>query len=228
MSKIRILLVDDHTLFREGLRSLLAAQDDLDVVGEANDGLEATHLVSKLKPSVILMDIGMPVMDGIEATRIIMNNHPTIGIIILTMFLQDEYVYEALKAGARAYLMKDTPANRLLHVIRAVNQGQALLEPDVAMRFLGELHRLSEDDTKEPEYDRLSDKERQILTLIAQGASNGDIAEALELTERRVKNAVSIILNKLEVDNRTEAAIRALTAGVIQLGDDAEGKAVAQ
>lgn len=220
MSNIRVLLVDDHTLFREGLRSLLANQADLEVVGEAKDGLEATQLVPKLQPSVILMDIDMPVMNGIEATRLIMENHPTVGIVILTMFPNDEYVFEALKVGAQAYLLKDTPTNRLLHVIRAVHQGQALLEPDITIRFLGQLHRLTAGDKKEHEYDRLSDKERQILTLIAHGASNGEIAEVLQLTERRVKNAVSIILKKLEVENRTVAVIRAMTAGLIKLDDD--------
>jgi len=223
MSKIRVLLADDHTLFREGLRSLLDDQPDLEVVGEANDGLEATQLVSKLKPSVILMDINMPVMNGIEATRQIVESHPMVGIVILTMFPQDEYVFEALKSGARAYLLKDTPTNRLLHVIRAVHQGQALLEPDMTIRFLGELHRLASGDKKKPELGALTDKERRILTLIANGASNDDIANELQVTERTIKNAVSIILRKLQVDNRTVAVIRAMTAGLIELDDDAGG-----
>lgn len=220
MSNIRVLLVDDHTLFREGLRSLLACQADLEVVGEAKNGLEATQLVSKLKPSVILMDISMPVMDGLEATQMIMENHPTVGIVMLTMFPEDEYVFEALKAGARAYLLKDTPANRLLHVIRVVHQGQAVLEPDLTMRFLDELYRLATGDKKKPVYGRLSERERRMLTLIAKGVSNGEIANELQVAKRTITNLVSIILRKLEVDNRTVAAIRALRVGLIELEEE--------
>jgi len=220
MSPIRILLVDDHTLFTEGLRSLLETQSDLEVVGTAKNGLEATQLVSKLHPSVILMDVNLPVIDGLGAARLIMKHHPTVGIVMLTMFPEDEYLFEALKAGARAYLLKDTPAQRLLHVIRAVHQGQALLEPDMTKRFLSELQRMASGDKKGPDYDRLSDKERRILTLIAQGATNGRIAREFEVTKRTITNTVSIILRKLQVDNRTEAVIRAMSAGVIELSDD--------
>lgn len=216
MSKIKVLLADDHALFREGLRSLLEDQDDIDIVGEAEDGLEATRLVKKLKPSVVLMDINMPVIDGVEATRLILkNNGSKVGIIILTMYPQDEYVFEALKAGAKAYLLKDTRSKKLLDVIRTVHQGQAVIEPEMTSRLLEEFRRIANREEERPQYQNLSDQERRILTLVVRGASNRDIAVDLNLSERTVKNYLSIIFQKLQVNNRTEAAIRAMRDGLI-------------
>jgi NarL family two-component system response regulator LiaR len=222
MSKVRVLLADDHSLFREGLRSLLEDQDDVEIVGEAEDGLEAARLAPKLKPSVVLMDINMPVLDGVEATRIIVRNNPAIGVIILTMHPQDEYIFEALKAGAKGYLLKDTSSKKLLHVIRSVHRGQAVIDPEMTTRLLSELYRMADKDKKEPETEKLSDQELRILTLIASGASNRDIAKDLHLTERTIKNCISVILTKLRVNNRTEAAIHAVKEGLVQINKGAD------
>jgi DNA-binding NarL/FixJ family response regulator len=216
VSKIRVLLADDHALFREGLRSLLEEQDDIEIVGEAEDGLEATRMVSELKPTVVLMDINMPVVDGVEATRTILQEDETVNIIILTMYPQDEYVFQALKAGAKAYLLKDTRSKKLLEVIRTVHQGQAVISPEMTALLLDEFRRLSDKKEEEqPKYEALTDQERRILTLVADGASNKDIAAELNLSERTIKNYLSIIFQKLQVNNRTEAAIRAMRDGLV-------------
>jgi DNA-binding NarL/FixJ family response regulator len=216
MSKIRVLLADDHSLFREGLRSLLEDQDDIKIVGEAEDGLEATRLVSKLKPTVVLMDINMPVVDGVEATRMILKENAEVGIIILTMYPQDEYVVQALKAGAKAYLLKDTRSKKLLEVIRTVHEGQAVISADMTTMLLDEFRRLANKKEEiKPKFQTLTDQERRILTLVADGASNKDIAVDLNLSERTIKNYLSIIFQKLQVNNRTEAAIRAVRDGLV-------------
>lgn len=216
MSRIRILLVDDHALFREGMRSLLEEQDDIEIVGEAEDGLEAVKLVTKLKPTVVLMDINMPVVDGVEATRMIIEENESVGIIILTMYPQDEYVFQALKAGAKAYLLKDTRSKKLLEAIRTVHNGEAVISADMTARLLDEFRRLSSKKEKEkPKFQSLTEQERRILTLVAEGASNKDIATDLSLSERTIKNYLSIIFQKLQVNNRTEAAIRAMRDGLV-------------
>lgn len=217
MSNVRVLLADDHSLFREGIRSLLEDQDDIEIVGEAEDGLEVVGLAAELKPTVILMDINMPVIDGVEATRTILENDEAIGIIILTMYPQDEYIFEALKAGAKAYLLKDTRSKRLLEVIRAVHRGQAVIDTEMTTRLLGEFRRLADKEEESlPKLQPLTDQERRILTLVAAGASNRDIAIDLNLSERTIKNYLSVILQKLQVKNRTEAAIRAVRDGLVE------------
>ena len=217
MSKIKVLLADDHTLFREGLRSLLEDQGDIEIVGEAEDGLEAVRLVPQLQVDVVLMDINMPIVDGVDATRTILENNQAVGIIILTMYPQDEYVLQALKAGAKAYLLKDTRSKKLLEVIRTVHQGQAVISPEMTNRLLDEYRQLSsKDEQREPKYQTLTDQERRILTLVAEGASNKDIAIDLNLSERTIKNYLSIIFQKLQVNNRTEAAIRAIRDGLFE------------
>jgi len=216
MSLIKVLLVDDHALFREGLRSLLDDQDDIEIVGEAEDGLEATKLVTALNPTVILMDINMPIIDGVEATRIILKENSSVGIIILTMYPQDEYVFEALKAGAKAYLLKDTRSKRLLEVIRTVHAGRAVIDAEMTARLLNEFRRMAtEKEKKTPQVQVLNEQERTILTLVANGASNKEIAAELSLSERTIKNYLSIIFQKLQVNNRTEAAIRAVKEGLV-------------
>jgi DNA-binding NarL/FixJ family response regulator len=216
MSRIRILLADDHALFREGLRSLLDDQDDIEIVGEAEDGLEAAKLAKQLRPSVILMDINMPVIDGVEATRMILKESNTVGVVILTMYPQDEYVFEALKAGAKAYLLKDTRSKKLLEVVRTVHQGQAVIEPEMTARLLSEYRRLaSEKEDRPSKAQTLTEQESTILSLVANGDSNRDIAAKLNLSERTIKNYLSIIFQKLQVNNRTEAAIRAMKDGLV-------------
>jgi len=218
MAKIKILLADDHALFREGLRSLLEDQEDVEVIGEAEDGLQVEKMARQLKPDVILMDINMPVIDGVEATRAILQEDDSIGIIILTMHRQDEYVFEALKAGAKAYLLKDTRSRRLLEVIRTVSRGQAVIEPEMASRLLTEFRRMAtrKEEPSPPRYQKLTEQERRILTYVAGGASNKEIAEAMNLAERTVKNYMSVIFQKLQVNNRTAAAIRAVQDGLVE------------
>lgn len=217
MDKVRVLLADDHSLFREGIRSLLEDQDDIEIVGEAEDGLEAARLAMELKPTVILMDINMPVVDGVEATRTILkDDEEAVGIIILTMYPQDEYVFEALKAGAKAYLLKDTRSKRLLEVIRMVHKGHAVIDTDMTTRLLNEFRRLADKEENTPKLQPLTDQERRILTLVAAGASNKDIAADLNLSERTIKNYLSVIFQKLQVNNRTEAAIRAVRDGLVE------------
>lgn len=215
MSMIKVLLADDHSLFREGIRSLLEDQDDIEIIGEAEDGLEAIRLVAKLKPSVVLMDINMPVVDGVEATRMILQENANIGIIILTMYPQDEYVFQALKAGAKAYLLKDTRSKKLLEVIRTVHKGQAVIDAEMTARLLDEFRRMANKEENEPKFQTLTEQEKKILTLVAAGASNKDIASDLNLSERTIKNYLSIIFQKLQVNNRTEAAIRAMRDGLV-------------
>ncbi|GAB4409759.1 MAG: response regulator transcription factor [Anaerolineae bacterium] len=217
MSNVRVLLADDHSLFREGIRSLLEDQDDIEIVGEAEDGLEVVKLAAELKPTVILMDINMPVVDGVEATRTILQNDEAVGIIILTMYPQDAYIFEALKAGAKAYLLKDTRSKRLLEVIRAVHKGQAVIDTEMTTRLLGEFRRLADKEEESlPKLQPLTEQERRILTLVTAGASNRDIAADLNLSERTIKNYLSVIFQKLQVNNRTEAAIRAVRDGLVQ------------
>jgi DNA-binding NarL/FixJ family response regulator len=216
MDKITVLLADDHSLFREGIRSLLEDQEDIEIVGEAEDGLEAIELAEELNPSVILMDINMPVFDGVEATRSILKNNDAVGIIILTMYPQDEYVFEALKAGAKAYLLKDTRSKRLLEVIRSVHAGHAVIDAEMTTRLLNEFRRMADKEENVPKLQPLTDQERRILTLVAYGASNKDIAVDLNLSERTIKNYLSVIFQKLQVNNRTEAAIRAVRDGLVQ------------
>ena len=217
MAKIKVLLVDDHALFREGLRFLLEDQQDkeIEVIGEAEDGLEAVRLVPKLKPSVILMDINMPVLDGVEATRLILKDNDSVGIIILTMYPQDEYVFEALKAGAKAYLLKDTRSKELLAVIKKVHQGHAVIDTQMTTRLLNEFRQIAKAREDPPKLQTLNEREQKILILVAEGASNKDIAVELGLSERTVKNYLSIIFQKLQVNNRTEAAIRAVQDGLV-------------
>ena len=216
MNKIRILLADDHALFREGLRSLLEDQDDVEIVGEAEDGLEAIRLVSQLNPGIVLMDINMPVVNGVEATRTILRENKQVDIIILTMYPQDEHVFEALKAGAKAYLLKDTRSRKLLDVIRSVSKGQAVIDAEMTARLLNEFRRLSDQNEPKPaRIEELTDQERKILTFVADGASNKDIALELNLSERTIKNYLSVIFQKLQVNNRTEAAIRAMKDGLV-------------
>ncbi len=214
---IRILLVDDQRLMREGLRVLLELEEGLEVAGEAADGKEALEQYAALRPDVVLMDVRMPGMDGVEATRRLRERWPDARIIILTTFDDDAYVFEGLRAGAMGYLLKDVSGEELAAAIRTVAAGGALLAPSVARKVVAAFSRLSP-PTRLPDEglpEPLSEREKEILRLLAQGLSNREIAERLVLAEGTVKNHVTTILQKLGVRDRTQAALRAREIGLL-------------
>jgi DNA-binding NarL/FixJ family response regulator len=211
MENIRLLIVDDQRLMRQGLRTLLELEPDLQVVGEAEDGLAALEAYASLLPDVVLMDIRMPRMDGVEAIQRLRQRWPEARVIILTTFDDDAYVFDGLRAGAQGYLLKDVSGAELADAIRKVAGGGALIEPSVARKVLAEFARLAE--PVQPPVERLpeplSERELEILKLLAQGANNKQIAAQLYLAEGTVKNYISTILDKLGVEDRTQAALRA-------------------
>jgi DNA-binding NarL/FixJ family response regulator len=210
MEPIRILLVEDQTLMRQGLKTILSLEPGLEVVGEAADGEAGIRQALDLRPDVILMDVQMPGMSGIEAIAAICAVWPAAHIIILTTFGRDEYVFEGIRAGAVGFLLKDAPADDLIRTIRRVHAGEVFIQPEIASRLLRELI-TPQDWLTEP----LSEREREVLVLVAQGHSNREIAERLVLAEGTVKNHVSNILGKLQAENRTQAADIARRHGLI-------------
>lgn len=215
MTAIRVLLVDDQALFRAGLRTLLSTRPEVEVVGEAENGQQALEVAARTRPDVVLMDLKMPVVDGVAATKRLRVQLPTCRVVALTTFEDDELVFEGLRAGAVGYLLKDTPVARLVEAVQAASRGESVLQPSVASKVLAELSRLS--SLPQPatnELARLSDRERDVLRLVARGASNKEIAAALFLAEGTVKNHVTSILTKLEVSDRTQAALRARDLGL--------------
>ena len=215
MESIRVLIADDHTLFRDGLRMLLASIPDIEVVGEASSGKEALRLAVDLLPDVILMDIQMPDLNGIEATSQILGASPHIGIIVLTMFQDDDTVFAVMRAGARGYVLKGADQTVLLRAVRAVANGESLFSPEIAARLMQYFASL--EPTSRPElFPALTGREREILSFIANGQTNAEIAEKLVISMKTVRNHVSNIFSKLQVADRAQAAIRARKAG---LGD---------
>lgn len=217
MNRIKILLVDDQPLFREGLRTLLSVHLDFEVVGEAANGEEAIKLARSLLPLVVLMDLQMPVLDGVAATRRLHEEQPDCRVIVLTTFDDDEMVFDGLRAGAVGYLLKDAPSEKLAEAIRVAARGETFLQPSVAAKVVAEFARLSRKTvaTANPVIEPLSEREIEVLRLIAQGASNREIASALFLAEGTVKNHVTNILGKLEARDRTQAALKARDSGLI-------------
>jgi len=217
MNRIKILLVDDQPLFREGLSTLLSVHPDLEVVGEAANGAEAITLARSLLPLVVLMDLQMPVLDGVAATRRLHEEQPNCRVIVLTTFDDDELVFDGLRAGAVGYLLKDAPSEKLAEAIRVAARGETFLQPSVAAKVVAEFARLSRKTvtTTNPVIEPLSEREIEILRLIAQGASNREIAGTLFLAEGTVKNHVTSILGKLEARDRTQAALKAKDCGLI-------------
>ena len=215
--QIRILLVDDQRLMREGLRILLELEPDLEIAGEATNGQEALDTYAEIEPDVVLMDVRMPGMDGVEATWRLRERWPSALVIILTTFDDDEYVFEGLRAGARGYLLKDVSGHDLAEAVRTVAGGGALIEPSVARRVVAEFARMAppvrppDDGLAEP----LSEREREILRLMAQGLTNREIADRLSLAQGTVKNYVTTILQKLGARDRTQAALRARELGML-------------
>jgi DNA-binding NarL/FixJ family response regulator len=210
---IRVLIADDHPLFREGMRGRLDRVADVAVVGEAASGDEAVELAHKLEPHIILMDIKMPGLNGIEATREIQRANPLIGILVLTMFEDDDSVFAAMRAGAKGYLLKDSGGEGVVHAIRAVASGEAVFGPGVAERMIGffSAPRAAAPQRAFPE---LTEREEEVLSLVAQGKSNREIARQLFVSLKTVRNHVSNILLKLQVADRAQAVIRARDAGM--------------
>jgi len=212
MNPIRILIADDHTLFREGLRALLNSVPDTEVVGEAATGDEAIAQAAELQPDVILMDIQMPGVNGIEATRRILRDNPHVGVIAVTMFEDDASVFAAMRAGARGYVLKGADREEMLRAIRAVARGEALFGPAVAKRLA---NFFAQSRTVAPKaFPELTEREREVLELIAQGYDNARIARELVISPKTVRNHVSNIFNKLQVVDRAAAIVRAREAGL--------------
>jgi DNA-binding NarL/FixJ family response regulator len=222
MDSIRILIADDHPLFRDGLRALLESVPDLQVMGEATTGHEVVAQAASLQPDVILMDIKMPGMNGIEATRRILHTSPHIRILILTMFEDDESVFAAVRAGARGYLLKGSVQEETLRAIRAVASGEAIFGPAVASRLMHYFGNTRPTAKSGPAqfFPELTDREYEILTLLAQRKSNAEIAARLVLSPKTIRNYVSNILSKLQVADRTEAMHAAWTAGLGQENEE--------
>lgn len=212
---IRVLLADDHTLFRQGMRQILEAEEGVEVVGEASDGAEAVQRAWQLEPDVILMDIQMPKMDGVEATRQIAGRSPKSRVIVLTMYRQDKYLFDAIKAGAQGYLLKDADSAEVVSAIRQVYQGEAIIDPGLAAKMLEEFKRLQE-TTRPQELQDLTKQEMEILGLVSEGGSNAEIAARLHLSEKTIRNRLTVIYEKLQVNNRTQAALLARQAGLGQ------------
>jgi DNA-binding NarL/FixJ family response regulator len=203
---IQLLLVDDQGIIREGIRSLLEAKSDLSIVGEAENGQIAVDLALSLRPDVVLMDVRMPVMDGVAATRLLHQNAPDIKVLVLTTFDDDEYVTQAIRCGAKGYLLKDTPSTELADTIRAVYKGYTQFGPGLFEKTLQSSPVLIEHP---PEFTQLTPREQEVLQLIAKGCSNREIAEQLYISERTVKNHVNSLLRRLDLRDRTQVAILA-------------------
>ena len=211
---ITVMIVDDHAVVRQGIRALLEAEGGFQVVGEAGSGGEAALLAADLAPDVVLMDLVMPEMDGVTATRLIKQHSPRSQVIVLTSYHEDEHIYPAIRAGALSYLLKSVGLDELVGAVRKAARGEATLHPHVAARLAQELHGASAGTRWL--YDTLSEREREVLGLIATGLTNAQIAERLVISERTVKSHVNNILSKLQVADRTQAAIFAWREGVIR------------
>lgn len=213
MDTIRILVADDHTLFRDGVRALLNSIPEFQVVGDAATGEQAVRLASELQPDVVLMDVQMPGVNGIQATRRIVHTSPHIGVIVVTMFQDDDSVFAAMRAGARGYILKGADQAEMLRAIRAVASGDALFGPEIARRLMN-FFAMPALPAPSPVFPELTDREREILHLIAQGYNNSEIAERLVLAPKTIRNHISNIFSKLQVADRAQAIVRAREAGL--------------
>jgi len=211
---ITVLLVDDHEVVRSGVSAFLASQPDFEVIGEAKSGTEAVNLAQKLVPDVVLMDLVMAKMDGVEATRQVKAVSPRTKIVVLTSYHQDEYIFPALQAGAISYILKDVKMEELAAALRRAAQGEATLHPKVASRVIQELHGANREELNP--YTELTDREMEVLKLIAKGQSNSEIAENLVISVNTVKGHVSNILSKLHLADRTQAAVFAWQQGIVR------------
>lgn len=215
MAKIEIVISDDHTLFRHGLKRILSDYEDLEVVGEAADGTQAVALVERLQPDVVLMDVGMPGMSGPEATRRIRASHPETQVIMLTVSDRDEDLFASIKVGARGYLLKNAQTAELIEAIRRVHAGEAMVAPSLAVRLLEEFGTLAREAPPQRRPDELTEREIEVLRLVAQGLGNKQIANQLSLSEHTVKSHLRHILDKLHLRSRAHAAAYAVQAGLV-------------
>ena len=211
MPAARLLLADDHRMFRQGLRELIERKTEFVVVGEASTGAEALELAAALQPDIMLLDIQMPGMDGVSVARQLAQTHPAIKLVMLTMYRQDQHVIEAIRAGVRAYLLKDADAEELIDVLERVRRGEAALDPSMTARVFDEIRRA---DASRAETDALTPREREIVQLLAEGHDNRAIAARLHLSEKTVGNRMSEIFQKLGASNRTQAAMIAIQRGL--------------
>ena len=212
---IRVVIADDQELVRTGFRKILESETDIDVVGEAADGSEAVEEALLRRPDVVLMDIRMPKLDGLEASRRLAG---TVRVLILTTFDLNEYVYEALRAGASGFLLKDAPADELIRAIRVVAEGEALLSPSITRRLIEEFARRPAPSERPAALDELTAREIEVLKLVARGLSNSEIAKELYLSEATVKTHVGRILQKLDLRDRVQAVVLAYESGFVQPG----------
>ncbi|MCI2957329.1 response regulator transcription factor [Agromyces atrinae] len=216
MTTIRVLVVDDHPLMAMALKSYLLTEDDITVVGEAGNGQIALERTAETRPDVVLMDLRMPVMDGVEATRRIVAEHPGVAILVVTTFTTDDYVIDALKAGAMGYLLKDMAPEEIVHAIRRVHDGDAVIAPAIAHRLVAEIRqptpRIRRDDALAAE---LSDRESDVLELVSLGKTNAEVAAALFISEATVKSHVSKLMVKLGAGNRVEMVVTAARSGLV-------------
>lgn len=217
MESIRILIVDDHEVVRDGLSVMMERQEDFSVVGEAKNGLEAVEKAKQLRPDVVLMDLRMPELNGVEAMRQIRAEDDNINFIVLTTYDTDEYIFDAIEAGAKGYLLKDASREDLFKAVRTVNKGESLIEPGVVSRVLDRLTQLSRRGVQGSGYPTLSEREVEVLQLMASGSANKQIAADLLISESTVKTHVANIFQKLEVNHRTEAVTKAMSQGIIKL-----------
>lgn len=215
MDQIRLLLADDHTVLRQGIAQVLESQADMTVVAQAGNGREAVELAKLHRPTVALLDINMPELDGVEATRQITTALPGTGVIILTMYRRDDYIFEAIKAGANGYLLKEVELSELFRAIRSVAQGEAVIDAAIAGRVMAEL-RATGEPAKSHQDEPLAERDIEILRLLAQGHSNQEIADRLSISEKTVRNRLSLVFQRLHLKNRTEAALYAMRQGLVE------------
>jgi DNA-binding NarL/FixJ family response regulator len=214
MATIKVILADDHPVVRDGIRAMLSRQPDISVVGEAKNGIEAVEKARELQPDVILMDLRMPELDGVEAMRRIRAFDARVKFLVLTTYDNDEFIFQAIEAGAKGYLLKDASRDDLSHAVRAVYRGESLIQPAVAARVLDRFAQLSRQTTGG---EVISERELEVLQLMARGAANKQIADALSISESTVKTHVASLFRKLEANDRTEAVTKALQKGIIKL-----------